>query len=221
MEIAIIEQAYGVRWQQRAGIWIGIGINPASITLGGGLASRLPLSALVWLMPVGAVILVSLVVMMAIIGRRRRKPLAQLSTGVLGLGLGALLLNLIMGLGMVGWSGFQLGLSGTGVANLLRAPWWLGVGLMAGLFYWFSTLNVNRWNALVWITTLSSLALAVVALITVVGREVVITAAAAPFSLGAALWVLGSVVAYGSLFTLRVSDFSWDMDTDRDVIFDG
>jgi hypothetical protein len=35
------------------------------------------------------------------------------------------------------------------------------------------------------------------------------------------LWVIGSIIAYASLFSLRCADFTWDLASDRDVFMDG
>ncbi len=172
-------------------------------------------------MPLGALVLTILVITVATIGRRQRQPLAQLSGTTFGLGLGALLINLIMGVGMMGWGGFQFGLTGVSLANLLNWYLWVGVLIMGLTVLGLSQLHINRWNAMIWITTTSSLALAVVALIVVTRWETEITPTTAPFSLSAAFWVIGSVVAYGGLFNLRVPDFAWDVQSNRDILIDG
>ena len=122
------------------------GINPASITLGAGLASRIAFEHLVWLMPLGSAILASLAILAGMIGRWRRQPFSQWSSQTFGVGLGAILINLMMAFGMSGWHGFQLGLMGTGMANLLQQPWWVGVILAAVTVVFLLNRGVNRWN---------------------------------------------------------------------------
>lgn len=214
-----IEGQYVARWQQRVGIWIGIGMNPASITLGGGLAARLPLSALWWLMPMGAIILCSLAGLCGVIARRRREPFAKWSVSTFGLGIGALLLNVMMAGGMAGWSGFQMGLAGTSLANLLSVRGWIGVILLAAAIFIFSNLGVNRWNRLVWITTTASLALVLVAL-AIVGGSSAENLPSDTLTLGSGIYVIGSVISFAALFALRSSDFAWDLYSDRDVWID-
>ncbi|MGB1250511.1 MAG: hypothetical protein ACPG8W_07880 [Candidatus Promineifilaceae bacterium] len=210
---------YTTRWQQRAGIWIGIGINPASITLGGGLASRLPLSALWWLMPLGAAILCCLAGSCGVIARRRREPFAKWSVSTFGLGAGALLLNVMMATGMMGWSGFQLGLAGTSLANILSLRGWMGIVLLAVAIFVFSGLGVNRWNRLVWVTTTASLALVLVAL-AIVGGNSAETIPSDTLTLSSSIYVIGSIISFAALFSLRSSDFAWDLQSDRDVWMD-
>ena len=60
-----------ISWQRRAGVWLGISINPAAISVGGGLAIHLPLRDLFWLIPLGAALLTLLCTMQGLAGRRR------------------------------------------------------------------------------------------------------------------------------------------------------
>lgn len=211
--------SYTVRWPQRAGIWIGIGINPASITLGGGLASRLPLLDLLWLMPLGAILLSSLAGLCGVIARRRREPFAKWSSSTFGMGIGALLLNAMMAAGMMGWSGFQMGLAGTSLSNLLTTRGWIGVVLLAAAVFTASNFGVNRWNRLVWVTTTASLALVLVALV-IVGDSSAEIVPDASLTLSNGIYVVGSVISFAALFALRSSDFAWDMVDDRNVWID-
>lgn len=207
------------RWYNRAGIWIGIGINPASITLGGGLATHLDLPALLWLIPLGSLLLGGIAISAGIIGRRRRETFAQWSSATFGLGVGAILINVMMALGMTGWSGFQIGLGGTGFGNLLFLPGVSGIFSMAAIILILGNIGINRWNWFVWLTTSSALALAVIALVTVWQAEP-IQIETEPFSLNRAIWVIGSIISFASLFSLRSTDFTWDLASDFDVVLD-
>lgn len=216
---------YTARWYNRAGIWIGIGINPASITLGGNLATRLSLPVLLWAVPLGALCLWSICLTAGIIGRRQRQTFVQWSTATFGIGLGAILINLSMALGMTGWGGFQMGLGGTSFANLLgiNGPTWIGVILMGLLVAILGNLEVNKWNWFVWLTTLSSLGMALVAVIIAFrldGNAAAATAAVPPTSANAIFSVITSIIAFASLFALRSTDFTWDLVSDRDVLLD-
>lgn len=195
-------------------------VNPASITLGGGLASRLPLAALVWLVPLGSVALVGIAVACGLIGRRHRVTFARWSTHTFGVGVGALLLNAMMALGMSGWSGFQMGLGGTGLGNLVGLPTWGGPIAMAILVIVLGNLNVNRWNVFVWLTTLAALGLAITALV-IVGGQRPLDYPTEILTVELTFWAVGSIIAFASLFALRSTDFTWDLATDRDVIIDG
>lgn len=192
-------------------------VNPASITLGGGLASRLPPAALLWIVLLGSALLITITIACGLIGRRNRASYTRWTAHTFGLGLGALLLNGMMALGMSGWSGFQLGLGGTGLGNLIGLPAWGGPVTMALLVLVLGNLNVNRWNVFVWITTLSALGLAITALFIVSGQPVV-EQNSAPLTAELVIWAVGSIVSYAAFFSLRSTDFSWDMATDRDVV---
>jgi len=209
-----------VSWYWRAGAWIGIGINPASLSVGGGLASQLPLSTLLLLMPIGALAVTSLAVAEGTIGRRRREPLAKRASSTFGPGMGAGLLNLVMALGVIGWGSFHVGIAGFSVAHLFHLPIWLGALAVASLGFIFSEWGLNRWNSLVWITTMAAVGLALVALVAV-GAAPSVETTTPGLGLHSLLWVTGSVVAYAILFALRSSDFTWDLNTDSDVFKDG
>ena len=214
-----VTTTYHVRWQQRVGIWLGISINPASITLGAGLAARVSLTKLAILIPLGTVLLAALVLTAGVIGRRYRLPLAGLASRTFGDGVGARVLNLLMASGMLGWGGFQVGLAGSSLAALLGLPLWLGMAITAVSIYTLGSMGVNRWNALVWVTALASLGVAIISLLVSVGEvgQSQVTA----FGWGDAFWVIGGIIAYASLFALRCADFTWDLASDRDVFIDG
>ena len=115
-----------------------------------------------------------------------------------------------------------MGLGGTGLSHVIFLPQYgsVGVILMAGLVLYLGNLGVNRWNWFVWLTTSSAIGMAVVALLLVGFREP-LPQQTEPFSLGQAFWVVGSIIAFASLFSLRCTDFTWDLATDQDVIYDG
>lgn len=220
--------SYTARWYNRAGIWLGIGINPASITLGGSLATRLEVSALLWTIPIGAFCLWSICVLAGIIGRRKRQTFVRWSTTTFGAGIGATLINLSMALGMTGWSGFQLGLGGTSLANLLgiENATWIGVITMGILVVVLANFEVNKWNWFVWLTTLSALTMAIIATIIALQFNEAVPAKAAlavneaSATPTAIFSVITSIIAYASLFALRSTDFTWDLASDKDVIID-
>ena len=215
---------YTARWYNRAGIWIGIGINPASITLGGNLATRLDTPALLWVVPIGAFCLWAICVAAGIIGRRRRTKFVEWSTNTFGIGAGAILINLSMALGMTGWAGFQMGLGGTSLANLfgINQASWVGVVGMGLLVLILGNLEVNKWNWFVWLTTLSSLAMAIIAAVIALQlSDSSTTPIESPVTTAGAIFaVITATIAFASLFALRSTDFTWDLVSDRDVIID-
>lgn len=210
----------GVPWYRRTGVWIGIGINPGSLTLGGGLASQLAFSTLLFMVPLGALVLTLLAIAQGIMSRRRRERLAGRAASTFGPGFGAGLLNLLMALSLIGWGSFHVGIAGFSLANLLNLPVWIGALAIVSTLFILSELGINRWNSLVWVTTLSALGVAIVALIAV-GAKPSWEITSAVFGLYELLWVTGSVVAFAIVFALRCSDFTWDLSSDADVVKNG
>jgi len=206
-----------VRWYRRASVWLGIGINPASISVGGGLATRLPLSNLLWLIPVGACLLTLLSVTQGLIGRRRGQRLNQIAGATFGTPWGAGFLNLLMALGMIGWGGFHGGVSGASVAHLFHLPGWLGALFVVLTLFILTELGVNRWSAVLWLTTGAALALTLFAL-SMVESNLSTPQATGTATAGEWLWALGTLLAYATLFSLRSPDFTWDLAGDGDVI---
>ncbi|MCB0008472.1 MAG: hypothetical protein KDE04_18530 [Anaerolineales bacterium] len=209
-------------WYQRAAVYVGIGINPASISLGGSLARILPWRPLLLVFLVGTGLLFGLILGQGLASRRRQAPLAQRAADTFGSRYGAPLLNLMMAVGMVGWGGFHVGVSGAGIAGLLRAlglswPGWVGTLLMITAVLVLSLLGITRWNALLWVTTSAALALSVFTLVAV-DASLVFPEPAGPIALADYFWAIGTVIAYAILFSLRSADFSWDLSHDADVV---
>ena len=134
-----------------------------------------------------------------------------------------MLINLLMAVGMSGWNGFQLGLMGKAVSNLGRVPPYIGVIIIAICLFTLFSLGVNRWNWFVWLTTLSSLSVALVCALIVRNLAQNPEPIAEPSAVGftTILWAIGTVIAYAALFSLRAPDFSWDLASPKDVLLDG
>jgi purine-cytosine permease-like protein len=119
----------------------------------------------------------------------------------------------------IGWVSFYLGIAGFSLATLLSLSAWLGVLLLVSSALVLNELGLSRWNTLVWLTTISALGAALVAL------SVIETKPSPPISdevgLSPFLWGIGSVVSYSLVFAVRSSDFTWDLNSDLDVIKDG
>lgn len=214
------EANYRVRWQQRASVWLGIGINPASISTGGGVAMLVPGRHLFWVLPLGIGLLLAISVAQGLMGQERRERLAQIAVATFG-SAGATLMNLLMAVGLVGWSGFHGGVSGASVAELLGLSGWLGALIIIGLLYLLNRLGINRWAALTWVTTGAALALTLFALSTI-DVAAVATALRAPaqaetLTTGKFLLAIATIIGYATLFSLRTPDFTWDFAEPGDV----
>jgi hypothetical protein len=208
-----------VSWYRRAGIWIGIGTGPGVIVVGGGLAANLSLPVLLLAIPIGALALAALAVGQSVMSRRLRLPLAGRAVHAFGPGFGAGFLNLMVALSMMGWFSFYVGISGFSLSDLFKLPGWVGPLVIAIALFILSQLGLNRWNFVVWITTLSALAVAIIALLTVGAKPA--SATGGGFTLSELLWGIGTVVSYGIVFAMRSSDFTWDLATDADVVKSG
>ncbi len=207
--------ARGVAWYQRAGVWVGIATGPGTFTVGGALSSLLPLNSLLFIIPIGALVLAGLTVAQAFVCHRRREPSTVRAVNSFGPNWGSTLLNVIVALGTLGWFSFYAGLAGFAAATLLDLPGWTGAFLIALGLYLVNILGLDRWNALVWVTGLATVGVAAYAM----GSVGTAWAPDKTTSIGIAefLWAIGSVVAYGLLFAVRVGDFAWDLERDDDV----
>jgi cytosine permease len=205
----------GVPWYKRVGVWIGLGTGPGALMLGGGLAASLSLPSLLLAIPLGGLVLTGLAVAQGVVSRRRGEPLGPRAVGTFGASPGARLLSLAVALGMVGWIGFYASMVGYSWTSYLGLPLWLGALAVAVGMFALSLLGIDRWNLLVVVTTLSTLAVAMLALNASPRPSLEATSQSEGF-LGL-LWGTGAVVSYGVLFALRVGDFTWDLEADSDV----
>lgn len=208
-----------VPWYQRMGPWLGIATGPGVYILGGALAEQLPPLTLALVLPLGTLVLTSLIVSHGVLARRRRENMVREVRRVLGPGLGSRLLNLVMALSLIGWFSFYSGIAGFSLANLLSLPGWAGSLLLVTALFILSELGLTRWNALVWVTTLAALSAAAVALIVVNPSPQ--APASGTFQMTSLLWGVGSIIAYSIVFAVRIGDFTWDLESDRDLIKSG
>lgn len=205
-----------VPWYQRAGVWFGIATGPGTFTVGGALSAQLPLTALLIVIPIGALLLTVLTAAQALVSRRRSEPSTERAVSAFGQNLGAVLLNLVVALGTLGWFSFYVGLAGFSMANLLDQPGWVGALIIAAGLLTVNAIGLNRWNALVWVTAISTVGVALFALLSA-GTQWAPDKTTS-IGVGDFLWGMGGVVAYGLLFALRAGDFAWDLERDDDVL---
>lgn len=208
-----------VPWYKRAGVWVSLGASPGAFVVGGGLAANLPLPVLLLSIPLGGLILTSVTVSEGIVARRRHQPMTRRAASTFGPGLGAGLLNFAMAFGTLGWLSFYFGIAGFSLAKLLNLPDWSGPLILASGSLMLNELGLNRWNILVWVTTISAMGAALIALTVVEPHPV--PPLPQDFGLPEIFWGIGSVVSYSTVFAVRCSDFTWDLKSDRDVIKDG
>jgi purine-cytosine permease-like protein len=176
----------------------------------------LPLNSLFLIIPIGALVLAGLTMAQAFVCRRRREPSTVRAVNSFGPNWGSTLLNVIVALGTLGWFSFYAGLAGFAMATLVDLPGWLGALIISVGLYLVNILGLDRWNALVWVTALSTVGVAAYAMYSV--GTTWAPDRTASIGAGEFLWAIGSVVAYGLLFAVRVGDFAWDLERDDDVL---
>ena len=215
--MASIPGSHDVRWYQRAGVWFGSGINPATISIGGGLATRISAGAVLLLFPLGLAALIVLTLGQSLIARRRRQPLTLRTEDAFGTGHASKLFTLMIALGIAGWLSFFIGLGGFTLADMFNLPEVAGaVGVLVATVL-LSEFGINRWSMLVWVTAVAALMLAIVAVVVVDAKPDFATWRW-DFTFQDVIWVLGTVIAFAIVHAIRSADFTWDMRRDEDVI---
>ena len=200
-------------WRGAAGAWLGIGTAPGALVLGAQIGERhdgtLPLVALV----IGGVVMCAL---LAAQGRRGLRPpagenatLSELSPRYLPPVTDRVVTGLL-GLAMIGWFGFNVGLGGGAVAALTGLPDVAGA-LALSVPIAAVLLSGGRWNGLAVVTTLTAIVLiALVALrLPPPASPISVVPSGAPRDVGAALAVdLAGYIGYVSVFAVRAPDFT-------------
>ena len=184
--------------------------------MGGALAANLPLQSLLILIPLGTLVLGGLTLVQAAVSRRRRERSNERAVSTFGNTIGATLFNLVVALGAVGFVSFYVGLAGFAAATLLNLPGPVGALLVAVGLFIVNSAGLDRWNSLVWLTAISTIVVTVFTFYSV-------GTAWAPdrtsnIGIGPMLWATISIVNYGLFFALRSGDFSWDLDSDDEVV---
>ncbi len=140
-----------VQWHQRAGYGLALPPDPGRFTVGGALSAHLPLTALLVVIPLGALLLASLTVAQAIVsgaGGRRRPSGGQHVRAELGRGPA----KPHRCAGHARLVQFLCGAAGFAAATLLACP----AGSARSWSRWVSTsstrFGLDRWNSLVWVT---------------------------------------------------------------------
>ncbi len=184
--------------------------------MGGALAANLPLKSLLILIPLGALVLGGVTVAQAAVSRRRRERSNERAVSTFGNNIGSIFFNLVVALGAVGFVGFYVGLAGFAAATLLNLPGPVGALLVAAGLFVVNSAGLDRWNSLVWLTAISTIVVAIFTFYSV-------GTAWAPdrtssIEIAPSLWAILSIVNYGLFFALRSGDFSWDLDSDSEVV---
>lgn len=209
----------GVGWSARAGAWLAIGSSPAALVLGAGIAHRHGGAAAALPLLAGALVMGALLTAQGKLGLA--EPLGEAAT------LSELAprylrrsshvaLNAILGVAMIGWFGFNVGLGGAAAAALLDLPGWAGPLLLGVPIVALSFGGMGRWNALAIATTSSALVLVGVVALRLAAPQTPVTVAPGPLSL--AVPDVAALVGYASVFSVRAPDFSVGLRSGRDLL---
>lgn len=201
----------GLRWTARAGAWTAIAASPASLALGAGLAARtdgpLPLVTLV----AGGAGMVTVLWLQGQLGLARPIGEGSDATTALRSMLGPRALHGVatgLGIAMIGWFGFNVGLAGAGAAALTGLPGPLaavivGVGCTA-----IAVSGIRRWNIVALCAAASATVLTALVLTwtdLAATWPIALTAVPAPRAVVTEAAVL---VGYVAVFAVRSPDFS-------------
>ena len=206
-------------WYLRLGAWIGIGTSPGALMAGAGMASvGAPVATVVGIV-VGVVLLTTLAVANGARGQVLRAPTVEMAQRVFGERVGPAVVAALITLGVAGWSGVYFGVTGAATSDLLGIPVWAVSLPMGGGVWLVYGGGFRRWNLLVALTGVASVAVALFAYGAIEASAPV--APAAPNTIGQqagqALLVAGLVVSFAAVFALRSPDFTWDARHRRDV----
>ncbi len=197
------------RWTDVAGAWLGIGTSPGALLLGAGIAARhggpVPLLSLV----LGFAMIFALVWFQGRLGLYPPLGDGGKLTAVAPRYFGPQMQRLIgalIGVGMTGWLGFNLGLGAAAFGALAQIPQWLAVLIIGLPILLLSLRGIRGWNGLAALTTACVLVL-VVLVVTQIGAHAlpVTQDAGDPF---AVITDAAVMVGYVAVFGVRAPDFT-------------
>ncbi|WP_328989371.1 hypothetical protein OG394_24375 [Kribbella sp. NBC_01245] len=195
------------RWWHTAGAWLGIGTAPGALVLGSSAAALAdgPVPLVVLLL--AGLVMAFLLVIQGHLGlappygsgRRLAEVLPDYLPSATRTVFGWLL-----AISMVGWTGFNVGLGGAALAQLLGLPAWTGAVLLGGAV--LPVALTGRWNLLAVATTVSALLLVLLVVTTADTSTAPITLA--PGNLSLLFAATAPFIGYVSVFAVRAPDFT-------------
>jgi purine-cytosine permease-like protein len=206
------------RWKLTAGAWLGIGTSPGALLLGVGIAARyggaVPLFSLLLSILVMALILwfQGLIGLPPPIGEG--KNLTQLAPLYLGSTMQRIL-GAVIGIGMIGWFGFNVGLGAAALSALVNLPQWVTTLILGVPVLVFALMGIQSWNWLAAVTTVSVLVLVALVTFELSARSSPLTLrVGSPANLVADVAIF---LGYVSVFSLRTPDFTSRLKTRKDL----
>ena len=118
-------------WLSIALIWAGAMICVPSLMLGGSLVSGLPLVPAILAGVIGYTIVVAYMVFQGMQGADLGRPTVVSASSTFGQAGSRIIISLVLGVSIIGWFGFQCGITGTAFSAILATmgvdfPVWLG-----------------------------------------------------------------------------------------------
>lgn len=205
----------GAPWFLRLGAWVGIGTSPAALMSGGGAAQTVDRRWLWAAVLLGAVLLTALATAHALVGQRRGGTTIALTRRAFGSGAGPSVVALLIAVGTTLWTGFYLGVAAGALGYLLDVPAWTAAAPLGVILWAVHRGGFQRWNAVVALTGLTALAVAVLVFAGVPSAP---SADDLPHGATTVLLGAGAIVAYAAVFSVRVPDFTHDAPAPRDVL---
>ncbi|MEV7228757.1 hypothetical protein AB0M79_17285 [Polymorphospora sp. NPDC051019] len=207
------------RWTDAAGAWLGLGAAPAALIMGAGMADRnggaLPLVAVLC----GAVLMALLLFGQGALGVRPPYGEGATLTEVAPRYLhpsSRPLIGLVLGIAMIGWNGFNVGLGGASLAAVTGLPGPVAALLLAATVIAASFASPRLGNRIAVLTTLSALALVALCLIRLRPDSSPVTAGVGGLGMAADV---AAMCGYAAVFALRAPDFSRDLAGRRDLLW--
>jgi cytosine permease len=210
------------RWTDMAGAWLGIGTSPGALLLGAGIATRhqgpIPLLSLV----LGFALVFVLVWFQGHLGLFPPLGDGGNLTTIAPRYFGSWMQRLIgalIGIGMTGWLGFNLGMGAAALGALIQIPQWLSVLVIGLPILVLSLRGIKGWNGLAALTTASVLVL-VILVVTQLGAHAlpITTSAGDPFAI---ITDTAVMVGYVSVFGVRAPDFTAGLQKRSDLVIVG
>lgn len=149
-------------------------------------------------------------------GSKGASSLVELARRSFGERAGPKAIGLLVALGVVGWTGFYIGIASGAISELAEIPV-PPIALASAATLWLiHRSGRNIWDAMVALTGVAALLVAGLVFVGIPAEDVSgdVSSLRLPETLGGA----GAVVAYAAVFAVRVADFTWDVERDRDVI---
>ncbi len=206
------------RWKLTAGAWLGIGTSPGSLLLGVGIASRYGGAVPLFSLALSFLVMFLILWFQGLIGLAppigEGKNLTQLAPLYLGTTMQRVL-GAMIGIGMIGWFGFNVGLGAAAFGALADLPQWATTLMLGVPVLVLALMGIRSWNWLAAVTTASVLILVALVTLELSDRTSPLTLRiGSPTNLIADVAVF---IGYVSVFSLRTPDFTSRLKSRKDL----